>query len=428
MAGQMPPRPDFAPMLEHANRPGAKFICGLLLAGAWLHFFSTLPATYEVRLNDFPAYYGAATSIAEGNPAALYGNDFKWFTNLPVVALLLRPLAALTYPEAWKFFWWLQVTSFVATFGLLLISIRKFFAPLSWLGTTCAGAIYLSFAPVMRRCLELGQTTPMMVFVLALVLFFARSGATRIAGALLGLICVIKIPPNLLIVLLVMRRRLQLALPAALVFATALILSIALFGIDLVAQFADRVVLDNLGRSEAAFNNQSLEGALMRIFTDRGLADWTTIARPLPVTLGVLGTTVALAGFLYRRAPGLLLPASAPDNHSLELEVALGVALMLLLFPVVWIHYYLFLAVPLTLLPFFWLARDLPRPAWLVGLLALGLWWASGVDSHENAYYAAREGEWLFRLAQNRQPAGALLLVIGLSFPLAQMAQKTAPD
>ncbi|MFT5696564.1 MAG: hypothetical protein ACI9QQ_002545 [Myxococcota bacterium] len=152
------------------------------------------------------------------------------------------------------------------------------------------------------------------------------------------------------------------------------------------------------------------------------------MARPLPVTLGVLGTTVALAGFLYRRAPGLLLPADAPDDRGLELEVALGVALMLLLFPVVWIHYYLFLAVPLTLLPFFWLARDLPRPGWLVGLLALGLWWASGVEIHENAYYAAREGEWLFRLAQNRQPAGALLLVVGLSVPLAQMAQKTARD
>jgi hypothetical protein len=134
---------------------------------------------------------------------------------------------------------------------------------------------------------------------------------------------------------------------------------------------------------------------------------------------------------LFRRAPGLLFPATPPDDRdprtgSLELEIALGVSLMLLLFPVVWIHYYLFLAVPLTLLPFWWLARELPRPGWLIALLALGLWWASGAESHANAYYAAREGDWLFRLAQNRQPLGALLLVIGLSFPLAEVAKRNA--
>jgi hypothetical protein len=216
-----------------------------------------------------------------------------------------------------------------------------------------------------------------------------------------------------------------------LVVGAGIALSYVLFGSELVGQFLERVVWDNFGRSEAAFNNQSLEGAFMRVFTDRGLADWTTIPRPTPVTLSVMGCGLGLAALLYLRAPGLLLPAQPPDDRdphtgSLELEIALGVALMLLLFPVVWIHYYLFLAVPLALLPFWWLARDLPRPGWLVALLGLGMWLASGVESHENAFYAAREGDWLFRMAQNRQPLGALMLVIGLSFPLAEIAKRTA--
>jgi hypothetical protein len=167
----------------------------------------------------------------------------------------------------------------------------------------------------------------------------------------------------------------------------------------------------------------------MRIFTDRGLADWTTTDRPLPVTIGVVSLAMALAALLYLRAPGFLVPSRlAPDadprEGSLELETAIGVAVMLLLFPVVWIHYYLFLAVPLTLLPFWWITRDLSRPAWLLALLALALWFASGTQSHENTHYAARETEWLFRMAQNRQPLGALLLVVGLSFPLAELAAR----
>ncbi|MCP4037683.1 MAG: DUF2029 domain-containing protein [bacterium] len=415
---------------DFASRTDIKITCVLILAALWVEFATTLPATYQVKLNDFPAYHGAATMIANGQPERLYGDDFKWFTNLPVVALFLRPLAALPYEQAWKLFWWLQVTSFGATFAVLLAGLHRFYGPLRWVHALVAGGIFLSFAPILRRCLELGQTTPMMVLVFALLSLAARAGFERFAGSLLGFICLVKIPPNLLIVLLALRRRVQIVWPALAVVAAGVALSLALFGSELVGQFLDRVVWDNFGRSEAAFNNQSLEGAFMRIFTERGLADWETIPRPLGVTLAVIASAVALGALLFVRAPGLLLPGIRPDDRnpsasSLELEIALGVALMLLFFPVVWIHYYLFLAVPLCLLPAWWLARDLPRPGWLVALLVLGLFLASGFESHDNAHYAAREGELLFRIAQNRQPLGALLLVIGLSFPLSEIARRS---
>lgn len=418
-------------MGEHANRTGIKVVCALALAALWIEFASTLPASYRVQLNDFPAYHGAASMIASGRADRLYGTDFKWFTNLPVVAILLRPLAALPYEQAWKLFWWLQVASFVATFGVLLAGLRKFYDSFNWPHVLAAGAIFLSFAPLLRRCLVLGQTTPMMVLLFAFTMLAARAGAQRVAGLLLGFICTIKIPPNLLIVLLALRRRIRVAWPAAAVVTCAVLLSLALFGSDLVGQFVDRVILDNYGRSEAAFNNQSLEGALMRVFTDRGLADWTTVVRPLSVTIAVVGTAAALAALLLWRAPGIVLPARAPDDGdprtgSLELEITLGVALMLLFFPVVWIHYYLFLAVPVTVLPAWWLARGLPRPTWLVGLMLVAIYLASGFESHENAHYAARESDFLFRVAQNRQPLGALLLVFGLSFPLAEIAKRNA--
>ena len=97
---------------------------------------------------------------------------------------------------------------------------------------------------------------------------------------------------------------------------------------------------------------------------------------------------------------------------------------MLLVFPIVWIHYYLFLIVPLCVLPFWWSARGL-RWRWsVVVLFVLGTWLAGGSEVRENAWYAAREADRLFRLQQNLQPLGVLLLIAALAQPLREIARR----
>jgi hypothetical protein len=418
-----------APESRAHSQRALQIFCLLALAGLWIHFAQTLPATYAVQLNDFPAYYSGAMVVAEGEPERLYGTEFKWFTNLPVVTLLLTPLTLLEYADAWRLFWWIQVASYAATFALLLFGIHRHFGPLTPARALLAGAIFLPFAPLLRRCLALGQTTPMMVLVFALVWLVYREGWPRLTGGLLGFICVVKIPPMLLLPLLALRRRLDVAGVALAVVAAGVVLSWLVFGGELLGEYAERVIWDNFGRSQAAFNNRSLDGFFMRAFSDQKLADWVPVPRPPLVSAGVLGVALALGVLLLRCGRGFLWPAAAPRDDdpytgSLELEIALGVVLMLLLFPVVWIHYYLFLAVPLTLLPFWWEQRGLPRTPWLVALLVAGAWLASGFESHANAYYAAREHELGFRLALNLQTLGALLLAVGLAFPLAEMSRR----
>ena len=129
----------------------------------------------------------------------------------------------------------------------------------------------------------------------------------------------------------------------------------------------------------------------------------------------------------------LLWPSQAPRDAdprtgSLELEIGLGVGLMLLAFPISWIHYYLFLVVPLALLPLWWHQRELSAGAGVLAILAvlfvLGTWWAGGQEVHENAWYAARETETLFRWRLNLQPLGALLLVGACAVPLAEVSSR----
>ena len=57
-------------------------------------------------------------------------------------------------------------------------------------------------------------------------------------------------------------------------------------------------------------------------------------------------------------------------------------------------------------------------------LLAAGLWLASGSEVYGNHYYGRHEHEPGFRLTQNLQPLGAVLLVLGFGGPLAAIAEK----
>jgi hypothetical protein len=411
-------------------RRGLSALCLLALAGLWLHFAASLPATYPMRLNDFEGYYGAARVILDGAPERLYQDERKWFTNLPVVSLLVAPLGLLDYETAWRVFWWIQLASIAATFGVLLWILARHFPPLTPARALAAGAIFLCFAPVMRRALVLGQTTPLMTLLLALTLLLFRQGLHRSAGALLGFVCLIKIPPVLLVALFAARRRLAAAGAALVVLALGVLLSLLIFEPQLLGQYADRVIWDNLGRSQAAFNNRSLEGAWMRTLTWMSLVDYDPMPRPANVTAALAASVAGLAVLLGLRGGwALLWPAAAPRDDdpltgSLELELALGAALMLLLFPVVWIHYFLFLAVPLSVLPFWWMQRRIPLRIVAVVLIAAGTWLASGTEVRGNHYYARHRDDGSFRLMQNAQTLGALLLALGLTSPLAEIARR----
>lgn len=402
-----------------------------LLVG--LQLGASLPAVHEVRLNDFPAYWAAGKMVLEGQPERIYSTEWKWFTNLPVVAVLGVPLASFEYETAWEILWWLSVLSFVGIFGLLAFAVARYFPPLDPVRLAMIALVFFCFGPVMRRCLMLGQTTPLVVLLFGVVYLLAREQRDRLAGLVLGVICVIKIPPLLLLPLLVARRRLEMAGVAVGVVVAAVLASWLFFGGDLMQQYADRVILDNFGRVHAAFNNQSLDGAFMRILSEQGLADWVPVPRPMDERLAVYGLIAVLAIVLWVRGRTLLWPARRPadaDPHagSLELELGLGVALMLLVFPIVWIHYYLFLLVPLALLPLWWQQRELSlgtgARTLTIALFVLGTWWAGGQEVHENAWYAARETETLLRWRLNLQPLGALLLVGACAVPLAEMARR----
>lgn len=407
--------------------------CWLAVVGLWLGFAWTLPPTSAVALNDFVGYYKAGDSFALGEVERLYEPGRKWFTNLPVVSALFAPLGSLPYPTAWLLFWWIQLVAWGATYALLLYGLQRHFPPFTAPRVLAATVVFLAFAPVMRRCLVQGQTTPIMLLLMTGSWLLLHARRSKAAGVLMGVVCIIKIPPMLLVGGALARRRLALSLTALALVVFAVVVSWLAFPSELLGQYAERVITSNAGRGHAAFNNRSLEAFWLRLLTDRSLLDWYPLPSPPWVAFVSFASSFGLLTLVAWRGRRLWWPSRAPDDSdgrtgSLELELALGSALMLLVFPIVWIHYALFLALPLTVLPFWWMARQLPARPLVVVVLLLGWWLVSGTEVPSNVAVGSRLYDPVFRLAQSAQTLGAVLLVLGLLAPLGAIASRTRED
>jgi len=393
-------------------------------------FLVVLPLTYPPRPDvDFPSYHEAGRRLLAGEIDRLYDDDFKEFQNLPLVTVALAPLGALPYDVAWHAMWWLNLAAILGALAVLLAAVRAFLPPLDARRAMLAAAVYFAFAPIMHRSLLLGQTTPLMVLLLAVSYALASRGRSWLAGGLLGAIGLVKIPPLALAGVFLVRRRLAIVAAASAVIAAGVLLSLALFGAELNAAYFEKVIVTNAGKGLAAFNNQSLLGSLLRLLTDRGLTDWRLEPPPPAVSIAYRVAVTALLGAILWSCRRLVWPrAGRPNPGTLEAELGLGIGLMLLVFPIAWLHYFQFLVVPATVLPWWWTRERMPRDRIALALLVSGLVLAAGGAVRGGPYYASHDSESWFRIAQCYRTLGALLLTSGYARALAlHAARRTAP-
>jgi hypothetical protein len=388
-----------------------KFVLLLILVALGWY----LSGAYAPRINDFPAYYEAGRVVLEGRPGDLYSKLSVVFTNLPALSLLFTPLALFEYDTAWHILWWSSIASFVATLLLLAVSVRTR-KPSDGASAFLPALIFLAYAPIMHRCLVLGQTTPLAVMLLAICVFLLLRGHNIGAGLALGALCALKIPPLLLLGVFAARRRWATVATAVAVLILTVSASWLWLGTEGMSQYAERVFGANTRGGLAAFNNQSLDGLWMRTFSDAGLTNWTPSPRPYATTIAtslsllVIAIGVLLTGWkFFFSAPAI--GRSASDTNTVELEVGLGAALMVLVLPVTWTHYFLLLSVPFALLPIWWQRNNLPGIRLATGVLLTGVLLTTWPHVHENSYYAARETLGSLRLILAGRTVGALLLL-----------------
>jgi hypothetical protein len=333
-----------------ATLPRLWLAAGLAL-GVLLHWAMWRISEPPTLFSDFyKAYYPAAEHVwahGLGAPWPFTEAGAGGFVNLPIVVVLFLPFVPLGEDSAGWAFLAIGLAGLLLTFHLLtrVAGVRSGTVP--WMSM----ALLLVVNGPLVNSLREGNATHIILLLLTLSVLLLRAGRPSLAGAVIGLCAILKLPLLLLLPYLLWRRRWQAALAASATIASIVAVSWAAFGLEAHIDWLKTSVLPFLNGVIPAFNVQSLDGFLIRLVTGaQQLRDWDPIPRSTPhnaarvlLLAGLLGTTYAV---LRRSSASRDGRARTVPGEASELELALMVMLAIVCSPVAWTHYYLLMLLP----------------------------------------------------------------------------------
>ena len=272
------------------------------------------------------------------------------FVNIPVVALFFAPLSRLSLTQAEAGFAIFSLACIAVSYSVLIALT----AATGWRRWAIA-ALFITNGPLFYSFRE-GNLTHVALCLLVLMLACLDRGKDFWAGALVACAAVIKLPLGLLGVYFFVKGRWRVVVGQAVALIALISVSLLWAGWDSHVTWYREAVLPFSNKSLAAFNVQSIDGLLLRLQSTAPLYDWT----PIPVGSSLTwARTGLIAGFLLLSA--LVLGASRSNHRTKELtpvEISAVLCLALIISPISWTHYYLFLLIPFSL----YLGGRLPLP------------------------------------------------------------------
>lgn len=302
---------------------------------------ASTPPRYDWFGDFFGAYYIAGRLIIQ-NPSKLYDFSENWgFVNIPIIAFLFTPFAALDRRTAVISFTILGGLAILATYHFL-IKLTKVFG---WKRIALLG-LFVVNGPLYHS-LWYGNPSHFVLLFLLATLFCLEKQRNFWLGVLLAIAALFKIPLFLLSVYFAMRGRWQVILG----FGAALLVivgsSLLLLGLDLhlawlhhIGQFSSKAV--------SAYNVQSVDGFLARLVynTNNELRNW----QPIDVSWKFKVIRYALLSLLVGTTIWVCWRSKPPKTLEVEnLEFSIVLCLALVISPISWSHYYLFLLLPFAL-------------------------------------------------------------------------------
>ena len=303
------------------------------------------------------AYYPAGRQVL-ANPSSLYNvldgkNEYQGFVNIPILALLLTPFSFFTLDQARFLFTSLGVLAVVASyyFTLKLTNVYGWKRILLLRFFIFNGPLYSSIA--------LGNTTHFILLLLIAAVFCIQTKRQIWLGILLALSALIKIPLFILGVYYIIRGRWRVVMGFIAALLAIVGASVLLFGVDLHLTWWQQCIQPSIGKPMPAYNVQSLDGFLVRIATNSNLVQaWKVVE----VGWGFKIIRYALVSLLLGGSIWICWRSKPSTTTELELEFSIFLCLALVITPISWTHYYLFLLLPLSL----WLGDRLLLPkGWL---------------------------------------------------------------
>ncbi|MBD2018583.1 DUF2029 domain-containing protein, partial [Leptolyngbya sp. FACHB-36] len=241
---------------------------GLALAMILLLGLATEPQARDAFVDFTKAYYPAAKA-ALLNPAELYArsDDDLTFVNLPIVALLFAPFAALDVSTAAAL---MTAVGAIATISACYLCIR-YTNVTGWQKVLLVG-LFVANGPLFYN-LRIGNTSQYTLLLLLGALWLQPKRSV-LAGCLLAIAGIIKVPLLLFGAYYVLRGRWRVVAGFVGTLGAIGLASLLVFGPDLHVTWYQACIQPFAGKPISAFNVQSVDGLLSRSLLGGGLRNW----------------------------------------------------------------------------------------------------------------------------------------------------------
>lgn len=385
---------------------------------------------------DFSPYYVAGRLLASGDVQALtdYAESGGFLANagpfldyfrqhffadspvgtrwiyLPAYAWIFRPFAGLEFQAATRA--WLAVNMV-----LTLLCVGSLCSARPWRGDQLlnrwrvAWIVFmgLTFQPVLDNMWH-GNISALIFACFCLSYWLLRRDRSFFAGLVLGVIVPLKFYPGLFVLYFAWRRNWSFVAGTVVSSAAILALSVLTAGWPGNLEYFQMIWSELRGGGIPAFNNQSIAGFLLHVFTRGNVNGWQDVSVPVSLTILRLALVLAVAGAaawaLRRRPEGTANPTLAQD-----LDLALVIGVMLLTSPITWYHYYIWLLFPLIVVLDAFLstaAANTRRMVWLA--LGYGLVAVQGISMIRPFAAQAIQDVWVLRVLLSSSFFGAVVL------------------
>ena len=296
------------------------------------------------------AYLGAGIAVhaAPASLAPVIEKGIDGFVNLPIVAYLFWPFASLSTTAAVLVF---SVIGLLFTLGAWHALVRGM--DLDRVSMMTLLFVFAASGPLVYSIKE-GNISHFLLWPLVVAMLALRRGDDFRAGAVLGLIALLKLPFLLFGIYYLLRGRWRVTVGGLLVCAAASLASLAIFGWDLHVRWYEYCI-EPYGRDPMpAFNVQSVQAFVLRLqLGAQGLLRWDVV----PLTGWGVTLSAALVALLYagtllvlwcsrqRRAGQATLPSPFRSPAS-DAEFMLIMGLACITSPVSWSHYFCWFLLP----------------------------------------------------------------------------------
>ena len=312
----------------------ALIVAGAAAIGAVMWFASGPDLIFEDYLKaQHPA---GAEVLAGGDGLVPLYRRVAW-TYAPVLAWLFAPFGSLPPSQGALLYLAVGILAVVAATALLAHlspSPERRWVPL---------ALFLVNGPLIYS-VKLGNTTHLVLLALVGVVVLLRHERSLLAGVLLGVSSMVKLPLLLIIVWLAARRRWTAAVSAVATIALILLLSLLEFGSGMVREWFVCCIGTHSRQPVASFNVQTLHAFTVRLMTG---TDFLGDFKLVPMTAPLLWVRYFALALIVG---AIIIAARSPRTRHWDLlTFSITLVVAIVASPLAWSHYHSMLLLPFTL-------------------------------------------------------------------------------